>query len=109
MHNNGGLEECDDGSLLKGLASYFASNRATFPHFCRPFQIRKFSLGQSNPTYLISTLVETEKDGAERKGEGGWERRGEVVVRKKPSGVVVEGAHQIRREYLTMEALHRVW
>lgn len=52
-----------------------------------PIQLQGLSGGQSNPTYRIST------------GAGNW------VLRKKPSGSLVPGAHAIDREYRVLKAL----
>nr|CAB3219670.1 acyl-CoA dehydrogenase family member 11 [Phallusia mammillata] len=52
--------------------------------------IKKFSVGQSNPTYYVKF------------GEK------ELVLRKKPPGKLLKGAHQVGREYKVMLALGRV-
>ena len=51
------------------------------------FAVRQFSGGQSNPTFLIET--------------GGRK----YVMRKKPPGALLKGAHQVDREYRVMKAL----
>ena len=51
--------------------------------------LRQFQHGQSNPTYLIRS--------GDRK----------IVLRKKPPGKLLPGAHAIEREYKVMEALSR--
>ncbi|BCW90276.1 hypothetical protein sos41_34440 [Alphaproteobacteria bacterium SO-S41] len=51
------------------------------------FEVRQFSGGQSNPTYLIET--------------GGRK----YVMRKKPPGKLLKSAHQVDREYKIMKAL----
>lgn len=51
--------------------------------------IRQFSVGQSNPTYLLTA------------GERRW------VLRKKPPGDLLPSAHQVEREYRVMAALSR--
>lgn len=53
------------------------------------FDVRQFSGGQSNPTYLIET--------------GGRK----YVLRKKPPGKLLKSAHQVDREYRVMKALSR--
>ncbi|XP_039252844.2 acyl-CoA dehydrogenase family member 11-like [Styela clava] len=53
-------------------------------------QVKKFPSGQSNPTYYL-------KIGAK-----------ELVLRKKPGGKLLPGAHQVGREYRVMKALHSV-
>lgn len=49
--------------------------------------IEKFPIGQSNPTYLLTTT------------------RTRLVLRRKPSGVLLPTAHAIEREYAVMRAL----
>lgn len=51
------------------------------------FQISRISGGQSNPTYFVD-------HGTRR-----------MVLRKKPSGPILRGAHAIEREYRVMQAL----
>ncbi|XP_071792145.1 acyl-CoA dehydrogenase family member 11-like isoform X1 [Asterias amurensis] len=51
--------------------------------------VRQFTSGQSNPTFFIS------KDGCE------------YVMRKKPPGQLLKGAHQIDREFRVQQALHK--
>ncbi|KNC81091.1 hypothetical protein SARC_06571 [Sphaeroforma arctica JP610] len=51
--------------------------------------VRKFSHGQSNPTFYIGT------------------ESGEFVLRKKPPGKLLKGAHAIEREYQIMTALRK--
>ena len=50
-------------------------------------QVEKFATGQSNPTYRIAC------------------NGGEFVLRAKPSGQLLKGAHQVEREYRAMLAL----
>ncbi len=52
--------------------------------------VRKFRGGQSNPTFLVE---------AERRA---------FVLRRKPVGSLVTGAHAIDREYRVIQALHKV-
>ena len=54
-----------------------------------PMTLRQFQHGQSNPTYLIRS--------GDRK----------IVLRKKPPGKLLPGAHAIEREYRVMEALSK--
>nr|CDJ97769.1 Haloacid dehalogenase hydrolase and Aminoglycoside phosphotransferase and Acyl-CoA dehydrogenase and Acyl-CoA oxidase dehydrogenase domain containing protein [Haemonchus contortus] len=54
----------------------------------KPFHIRRFGHGQSNPTYYINI--------------GGRE----VVLRKKPSGHLLPKAHQVDREFRVQRALY---
>ena len=52
-------------------------------------QIKQFEHGQSNPTYLVEYLGK------------------KYVLRKKPPGKLLPGAHAIEREYKVMEALRK--
>jgi aminoglycoside phosphotransferase (APT) family kinase protein len=56
--------------------------------FASPSEIRRFDGGQSNPTFLVTSV------------------RGErYVVRRKPSGPLLPSAHAVEREYRVMSAL----
>ncbi|MEO0914795.1 MAG: phosphotransferase family protein, partial [Pseudomonadota bacterium] len=66
------------------LERYFAS---ALPELRGPFEIRKTSAGQSNPTYILSG------------------RSGKCVLRRKPDGALLPAAHAIDREYRVMRAL----
>lgn len=57
------------------------------PDFPADFEIRQFQGGQSNPTFLLIA---------------GEDRR---VLRKKPPGQLLRGAHQVEREFRVMSAL----
>ncbi len=57
------------------------------PGFTEPLTVRQFKGGQSNPTYLLTTLTNR------------------YVLRKKPAGQLLPGAHMIEREYKVMSAL----
>lgn len=59
--------------------------------FSGTLEVRQFSAGQSNPTFL---LTETNKTGTKR-----------YVMRKKPPGVLLASAHQVDREFRVMKAL----
>ncbi|KAF0674607.1 phosphotransferase family protein [Profundibacterium mesophilum] len=52
-----------------------------------PFEIAKFDVGQSNPTYTIRTPA------------------GRYVLRRKPDGVLLSSAHAIEREFRVQKAL----
>jgi len=52
------------------------------------FELERISGGQSNPTYFVS-------HGTQR-----------LVLRKKPNGPILKGAHAIEREYRVLSALH---
>jgi aminoglycoside phosphotransferase (APT) family kinase protein len=66
------------------LSAYLAEH---LPGFTPPLTVRQFRGGQSNPTYQLTT--------------GG--RR--YVLRKKPAGQLLHGAHMIEREYRVISAL----
>lgn len=57
------------------------------PQGCRQLVVRQFQGGQSNPTFLLFI------DGEPH------------VLRKKPPGKLLRGAHQVDREYRVMKAL----
>ena len=69
---------------LKNLADYLAPH---LPQFSSQLVARQFKDGQSNPTYLI-------KSGKQR-----------LVLRKKPPGDLLPGAHLIEREFRIISAL----
>lgn len=58
------------------------------PGFAGPMTIERIGGGQSNPTYRLLTS-----------GEG-------YVLRRKPPGVLLKGAHAVDREYRLISALH---
>lgn len=58
--------------------------------FAGPLRVTQFKGGQSNPTYRIDTSQRT------------------YVLRRKPSGSLLKGAHAIDREHRVMAALHEV-
>jgi len=66
------------------LAAYLAGH---LPGFVPPLQVRQFRGGQSNPTYLLTT-------GNKK-----------YVLRKKPGGTLLHGAHMIEREFKVISAL----
>ncbi|KAJ8277612.1 hypothetical protein GJAV_G00077530 [Gymnothorax javanicus] len=51
------------------------------------FSVRQYSAGQSNPTFLVTTS------------------RKSYVLRKKPPGMLLPGAHKVDREYWVQKAL----
>ena len=59
------------------------------PHLGNLNKIEKFDVGQSNPTYLLH--CENRK----------------IVLRSKPKGNLLRGAHRIDREYKEMNALKK--
>jgi len=56
--------------------------------FLGPFELTKFSSGQSNPTYRIAAAS------------------GDYVLRRKPFGQLLPSAHAVDREYRLLSALH---
>ncbi|XP_078488884.1 acyl-CoA dehydrogenase family member 11 [Ciona intestinalis] len=70
------------------LASYLA--KVLNEPSSQQMDIKMFKAGQSNPTYYV------------KYGET------EMVLRKKPPGKLLRGAHQIDREYKVMNALYKV-
>ena len=58
-----------------------------FPYFGQLIKITKFDVGQSNPTYLLRF------------------KKKKVVLRSKPMGNLLRGAHRIDREYRVMSSL----
>jgi len=60
------------------------------PRFRGPMQVDQFKGGQSNPTYRLRTPERT------------------YVLRRKPSGVLLKGAHAVEREARVMTALGSV-
>jgi aminoglycoside phosphotransferase (APT) family kinase protein len=67
------------------LASYL---EAQLPDFRGPLVARKFSGGQSNPTYRIDAAS------------------GSYVLRRKPPGALLASAHAVDREFRVLTALH---
>jgi aminoglycoside phosphotransferase (APT) family kinase protein len=59
------------------------------PGFGGPIEVSQFKGGQSNPTYRIDS------------------RNGAYVVRRKPPGMLLPGAHAVDREYRVLDALGR--
>ena len=55
--------------------------------FAGPIEVKAFSEGQSNPTFLLTTLAK------------------KYVLRKKPPGVLLKSAHAVDREYRVQRAL----
>jgi len=83
------FEDLDPQLLLPylrlNLPSYFGGSVSSDDVF-----VKKFEGGQSNPTYLIKC------------------NGNEVVLRRKPRGKLLKGAHQIEREHRVMSQLKRV-
>lgn len=68
----------------KSLWAYLAGR---VPGFREPAELKRFSGGMSNPTYLIVTPD------------------GRYVMRKKPAGALLHTAHQVEREYRVIHSL----
>jgi len=69
---------------LAAVDSYLAAH---LPGYHGPLQAEKFSDGQSNPTFRLSTPSST------------------LVLRRKPPGVLLKSAHAVDREYRVQKAL----
>lgn len=69
---------------LNDLADYLS---AEVPEIGTPERLEKFTQGQSNPTYRLSTS------------------RGDFVLRAKPPGTLLKSAHMVEREFRVMQAL----
>lgn len=67
------------------LAAWLATN---VDGYAGPLEISQFSGGQSNPTYRLRTPGR------------------DYVLRRKPPGILLKGAHAVDREYRVMTALH---
>jgi len=68
----------------EALGRYLAGR---LPGFDRPFSVRQFQGGQSNPTFHLATSG------------------GTYVLRKKPGGKLLPSAHAVDREYRVLSAL----
>jgi len=64
--------------------------RREVPDFRPPLVVEQFKGGQSNPTYRLRT------------------GRGDYVLRRKPPGKLLAGAHAVEREYRVLAALGRL-
>jgi aminoglycoside phosphotransferase (APT) family kinase protein len=71
---------------VESLTAWLA---AQVPGFGGPLQVEQFRGGQSNPTYKLSTPNQS------------------YVLRRKPRGVLLKGAHAVEREYRVTQALSR--
>lgn len=69
---------------VQNLGAYLSAH---VPNFKRLNRIEKFSNGQSNPTYRLTS------------------DSGEYVLRRKPSGELLKSAHAVDREYRVIRAL----
>jgi aminoglycoside phosphotransferase (APT) family kinase protein len=73
----------DEGALSRWLTEHV-------PDFARLTGVEQFKGGQSNPTYKLLT------------------QRGALVLRRKPPGALLPGAHAVDREARVLHALERV-
>lgn len=69
----------------KKLSDYLSQQ---IPSFEGPVSAEKFAGGQSNPTYLLSTT------------------KAKYVLRRKPPGKLLKGAHAVDREFKVLSALY---
>ncbi|XP_071947179.1 acyl-CoA dehydrogenase family member 11-like [Antedon mediterranea] len=72
------------------LHQYLIQNVNDFPKTASQLKIHQYRMGQSNPTFLL------EKNGQK------------FVMRKKPPGQLLKGAHQIDREYHIQKVLYNI-
>src|SRR5262245_1074902 len=68
----------------EALAAWMASN---VDGFAGPLKVEQFRGGQSNPTYKLISATDS------------------YVLRRKPPGVLVKGAHAVEREARILQAL----
>jgi aminoglycoside phosphotransferase (APT) family kinase protein len=80
LGEGGGTEVVNTGALAEWL-------RANVEGYSGPVQIEQFAGGQSNPTYRLRTPAQ------------------DYVLRRKPMGELLKGAHAIEREYRVTQAL----
>lgn len=73
----------DESALLKWMT-------ANIPDFSGPMVVEQFRGGQSNPTYKLQTPERA------------------YVLRRKPTGQLIKGAHAIEREATVLKALGKV-
>lgn len=76
---------------VDSLIRYAQANVHGFPISPSKFNVFKFGYGQSNPTYLLEA---TSADSTQR-----------YVLRKKPSGQLLQSAHAVDREFRVLKAL----
>jgi len=76
-------QEIDAGTLARWL-------EANVPGYAGPLALEQFKGGQSNPTYKLRTPSR------------------DYVLRRKPPGMLLKGAHAIEREYRVISALSTV-
>lgn len=81
----GRLEPGDAASIDRGALAAWCETQ--IDGFRGPISLDKFTIGQSNPTYLIGTPS------------------GRYVLRRKPPGILLRSAHAVDREFRVMRAL----
>ncbi len=59
------------------------------PHFDGPWEVFKTKNGQSNPTYILKS------------------KKKSLILRKKPSGILLKSAHLIEREFKILSSLQK--
>ena len=78
----------DDPDATELLAKLTPWLEKFVPHIGVPHTMKKFSVGQSNPTFEMET------------------KQGRYVVRTQPNGPLLKSAHAVDREFRVMAALH---
>ncbi|PIA44315.1 hypothetical protein AQUCO_01700131v1 [Aquilegia coerulea] len=78
---------------VNSLIRYAQINIHGFPSSLSKFTISKFGHGQSNPTFLMEVI--SSSDSSKQR----------YVVRKKPSGKLLQSAHAVDREFQVLKAL----
>jgi len=92
MPNEDVMASMSDVRLALDLTKLQQYLQAKVPELhCSDLRVKQFSTGTSNPTYLLWSEADDQK---------------RFVLRRKPQGKLVHGAHQIDREYMVMDALH---
>lgn len=64
--------------------------KSNVPDFQGPLSVSQFAGGQSNPTYRLRTA------------------QGDYVLRRKPPGILLKGAHAVDREFRIISALDKI-
>jgi aminoglycoside phosphotransferase (APT) family kinase protein len=87
QRENAGSGEVRQAVDVPALTAWMADH---VEGFCGPVEVQQFQGGQSNPTYRLLT------------------RDADYVLRRKPAGALVGGAHAVDREFRVLKALHAV-
>jgi len=77
-------DDSNTSALLEKLTPWLATHA---PHIGQPIQLTKFAVGQSNPTYMLTSTD------------------GHYVLRTQPAGTLLKSAHAVDREFRVMAAL----